>query len=548
MALSWIDRIDRRVVLSTAKVSRGPGARDYAHGCGVGLRQIAEVAARQDDDGGVVVDRIWSFPYLQNSPPAPRTSKPEKMGTRTRSSPTPRSARPVETLSMGKSLVAVSTSESRPAQFPAAAMLSHSKPVVIPSRTPLKSATSTQTVRMRGQNGGRPAHTSKGHDPHAIPPAVAALLAVTAIPKIPLRRRKPFTMDRRISMDELIHEWKQDDSDVASSLAGSPMDLLLGRVDESEDDCGSILSMEQEKDSFSTSRSLSSESISTLPPSLSYEDPSYASHWDNLSTPDSLGRKSLPERREKVVSSPPKEDCVLDHPLLHFGLEETEEIMTNDMSATATSMPPNERFKSFKSNLTASIQALKSAAKSFSNFTAPSVPPDDFLTRSLLSPRFTSEMRPKHLEGLPSPELRRYLNPQPAPISPTELSMQLHDSLTLDEDTEPHAPMIQMQTYERRGPSQQKSRRTRTSDPFSEAGRVLSNDAPTVRQREPRENSDFLRVIVLEMNMRRVGKLDSKAVGRARIWLPPRRIGSGKAPSLHGASGVPNRWVGVKAG
>jgi hypothetical protein len=121
--------------------------------------------------------------------------------------------------------------------------------------------------------------------------------------------------------------------------------------------------------------------------------------------------------------------------------------------------------------------------------------------------------------------------------------MQLHDSLTIDADADTHAPMIQMQTYDRRGRS--KSRR-RTSDPFSEAGRALSSP-PVVRQREPRENSDFLRVIVLEMNMRRVGKLDAKAVGRARIWLPPRKPGSSKASSIHSASGVPERWVGTVA-
>lgn len=356
-------------------------------------------------------------------------------------------------------------------------------------------------------------------------------------------------MDRSISMDELIQEWKQDDSDTPPSLVGSPMDVLLGRVDESEDEYGSLQSMEQEKDLFLTSRSVSSESITTIPPSLEFDDPSFSSHWDNLSTPESVSRKSFTtERREKIVSSPPKEDCILDHPLLHFGLEECEEIITTDISETIENMAPTtERFKSFKSNLTASLQALRSAAKNFSNFTAPSVPPDDLLTRSLLSPKFTSEMRPKHLEGLPSPELRRYLNPQPAPISATELTMHLHDSLAIDADDDKHAPMIQMQTYERRGRAQ-KSRRARNGDPFSEAGRAVSNE-PMVRQREPRENSDFLRVIVLEMNMRRVGKLDSKAVGKARIWLPPRKLGVQRTPtdSLAADGGVPNRWVGVTA-
>ncbi|KAF1921410.1 hypothetical protein BDU57DRAFT_436810 [Ampelomyces quisqualis] len=398
---------------------------------------------------------------------------------------------------------------------------------------------------MRGQSGRRPTRASSTHSADSIPPAVAALLAITAIPKMPQRRRKPAPVDRRISMDELIQEWKQDDSDTPSSVVGSPLDLLLGRVEESEDEYGSLQSIEQERDMFSTSRSISSESLATIPPSLDYDDPSFSSHWDNISTPDSISRKSLPERRERLVSSPPKEDCVLDHPLLHFGPEEGEEILAADVADMLDALPPTTaRFKSFKSNLTASLHALRTAAKSFSNFTAPSVPPDDFLTRSLLSPKFTSEMRPKHLEGLPSPELRRYLNPQPSPISPTELSMQLHDSLMVDADADTHAPMIQMQTYDRRGRS--KSRR-RNSDPYSEAGRALSSSAPSVRQREPRENSDFLRVIVLEMNMRRVGKLDSKAVGKARIWLPPRKLGSSKPPAFQSTSGVPDRWTGIAA-
>jgi hypothetical protein len=339
-------------------------------------------------------------------------------------------------------------------------------------------------------------------------------------------------------MDELIQEWNRDEPEPSPSAVGSPLDLLLGRVDESDDEYGSLQSMEHE-DSI-TSRSTSSESIATMPPSLSLTALSYSSNWDNLSTPDSYTR---PERREKQVQSPPAEDCILDHPLLHFSQEDCDEVANFAMSDvdTSTQTPVTGRFQSFKSNLTASFQAVKSAAKSFSNFTAPSVPPDDLLSRSLLSPRFASEMRPKHLQGVPSPALRRYLNPQPPPISAAELSMQLHAALSLDIDTDTHAPMIQMQTYDRRSRS---SSRKRKNDPFSEAGRALSQ-SPAVRQREPRENSDFLRVIVLEMNMRRVGKLDAKAVGKARIWLPPRKPAASTAPALQsqGRHTVPDRWV-----
>ncbi|PVH95276.1 hypothetical protein DM02DRAFT_537757 [Periconia macrospinosa] len=423
----------------------------------------------------------------------------------------------------------------------------HSKPVVIPPRTPTRPGlSSTNTVRARGHHGGRPHRTPKNHKPDALPPAVAALLAVTEIPKMPTRRRKGSSMERTISMDELIQEWKQDDTELIPSVVGSPLDLLLGRVDESDEDYGSLTSLEQEKEVVSvTSRSVSSESLSTIPPSLDTDTPSFISTWDNLSTPESYRTRSIPERREKSVSSPPAEDCISDHPLLYFNMDEDEETGETPEAGIATAPAvSSERFKSLKSNLTASFQALKSAAKSFSNFTAPSVPPDDLLTRSLLSPKFTSEMRPKQMQGLPSPALRRYLNPQPTAISATELSMQLHDSLMLDIDEETAAPMIQMQTYERRGRS---NRRRKGTDPFSEAGRALS-PSPPVRQREPRENCDFLRVIVLEMNMRRVGKLDAKAVGKARIWLPPRKLAGNKPHATSDSqSGVPDRWISVLA-
>lgn len=380
----------------------------------------------------------------------------------------------------------------------------------------------------------------KGHRSDALPPAVAALLAVTEIPRLPARRRKGSVRDRKISMDELIQEWSKDDSDAASSVVGSPMDLLLGRVDESEDEYGSLQSLEQEKGSLS-SRSVSNDSLTTIPPSLDLDATSFASNWDSLNTPDSYPRS---ERRVKTVQSPTKEECMFDHPLLYFFQDDNQERTNLAMSDIETSPPASPgRFHSFKSNLTASLKAMKSAAKSFSNFTAPSVPPEDLLTRSLLSPVYPSEMRPKQFES-PSPALRRYLNPQPPAISPAELSMQLHAALVLDVDTDTHAPMIQMQTYDRRARS---SSRRRKNDLFSEAGRALS-PSPAVRQREPRENSNFLRVIVLEMNMRRVGKLDAKAVGKARLWLPPRKSSAGStSPSLQGRSAVPKRWISTSA-
>ena len=75
-------------------------------------------------------------------------------------------------------------------------------------------------------------------------------------------------------MDELIQEWKQDDQEIPASLSGSPMDLLLGRIDESESDYGSLPSLEQEKGRFGTSRSISSDSMH-----MSGSRPSMRSSW-----------------------------------------------------------------------------------------------------------------------------------------------------------------------------------------------------------------------------------------------------------------------------
>ena len=68
------------------------------------------------------------------------------------------------------------------------------------------------------------------------------------------------------------------------------------------------------------------------------------------------------------------------------------------------------------------------------------------------------------------------------------------------------------------------------------------------RQREPRENSDFLRVVVLEMNMRRRGKLREDIPTRARVWLPPRKSSPYRLLGKYEDGDddtIPSRWVGV---
>jgi hypothetical protein len=58
-----------------------------------------------------------------------------------------------------------------------------------------------------------------------------------------------------------------------------------------------------------------------------------------------------------------------------------------------------------------------------------------------------------------------------------------------------------------------------------------------------RENSDFIRVAVMEMLMRKKGKLDEHKPGRARWALPPRK--SPTKPYEITENGVPARWISV---
>jgi hypothetical protein len=126
------------------------------------------------------------------------------------------------------------------------------------------------------------------------------------------------------------------------------------------------------------------------------------------------------------------------------------------------------------------------------------ITPDDFLTRSIITidPQvpFTDERMPPRLEDTPTPALRRYLNPTTnAPIEahvPTSLAQTMSATKC--------TASIQMQTYNvsRSGKSSSPSvisrRSQSTEDVFTPVAGIVA------KQREVRENSDFLRVAVME--------------------------------------------------
>lgn len=475
------------------------------------------------------------------TPESPSTRNPKQNGVNSKSK-----NRLPPTSSDKASSNPSSETDSRPA--------TPTSPVVIPKRgsrdtTPKKRpevrTERHYTGRKHAQAGQSERRARDTHSHDAISPSVAALLAMTAIPppkSINNSLRKSSRAQQRLTVDSILQDSSVSEKELSMSLGRGPLDFLLSPPDEvDDDDAGS----ETGAESVMSTRTVSSEIMPSLDGSIS-SSPSYVS----VSTPGSRGRKSLPTRRMQRVSSPPGES-VFDDPLsgsdidvdsLDFRVFEQQH-GGNNSNIQSLELP--KRKSAFKSNLTASLKALRSAARSFSSLTVPMVTPDDFLTRSIISidPRvpFTDERMPPRLEDTPTAALRRYLNPT------TNAPIEAHvpSSLTQTMSAATCTASIQMETYKvsRSGPTSSPiiiSRRTQTP-PGGAFDDVAAG--PLARQRDMRENSDFIRVAVLEMAMRKKGKLDDQKPGRARWALPPRKPST--KPYEIGQNGIPVRWVAV---
>ncbi|TGJ86123.1 hypothetical protein E0Z10_g2674 [Xylaria hypoxylon] len=384
------------------------------------------------------------------------------------------------------------------------------------------------------------------HSPDAVPPAVAALLSITNIPppkrKRSLRQKErkdpQMTVDSivprsRVSEKDLSQELRLDLSDDLSlaSFERSPLEFLLTPLDALEEEDASLHTDSGFASPYST-RTASFDSLPSLGDSLSQ---SVIPSGDFPITPRRRRLRS-PRRSLEPVNTPPGEQP--EDPLSKISLESDgldfspKPTITADKQTQVT-MP----FKSvFKSNLTASLRALRSAARTLSTFTTSSIPPDDLLTRSILTidPRvpFTDERRPPVLEEEPSEALRRYLNP----------SSNIRPEVRGSSPTRSYTASIQMQTYKvqrSRGGSRAARQTAQASNSNKASTVVLFPPGP--RQREMRENPDFIRIAVMEHLMRRRGKLDDQREGHARWLLPPRKAAT-KADEI-GPGGVPVRWM-----
>jgi len=384
------------------------------------------------------------------------------------------------------------------------------------------------------------------HSPDAIPPSVAALLALTSIPPQKsgsLRRRSG--AGQRLTVDAILKHTGASEKEFGMSLGKSPLDLLLSPPDEEDE----IAESETGRESVLSTRTMSSESMPSLDDdgSISEASPSF----NSVLTPGfgSRSRRSTPSRRIQSLALPllassgshPLSEVDVDE--LDFRVFQKSSEKEEEKNNVKTESP--QRKSAFKSNLTASLKALRSAARSFSSLTTPMITPDDFLTRSIISidPQvpFTDERMPPRLEDTPTPALRRYLNP--TTNAPIEAHVTSSHTQTMNSTT--CTASIQMQTYKVSRSSKGTSpivisRRTQPTTP-EEVAEVAAG--PLARQRDMRENSDFIRVAVMEMLMRKKGKLDDQKPGRARWALPPRKPPT--KPYEISENGVPTRWIAV---
>ncbi|KIW20984.1 hypothetical protein PV08_01563 [Exophiala spinifera] len=396
---------------------------------------------------------------------------------------------------------------------------------------------------------------------------------------IPIRRKpKPRTAQRIPNCDYVADFSKLLRDDVPSSgetsLAGSwtnpQFEGLFGAIDGLVD--GQMIVGSEGLDAgILSTRSLSTESMPSL------ESPDDSSTADSTSFSPATLRSPPDHRLRQVVNS---EDASNEHPLL--SVEDDDDYSgttTPDLSMSPTPKHlrramPVRRSKTFKSSLTASLKALKSAAQTVSNIatTPPLVQPDEFLSKSVFDfqPWLTDDRRPPPSDEPPSAALRRYLNPHAfvAADSPAQLHFWLDEkpdpSLLSQAETKPklkikrkyrnqHAaatlrsgvsgaksaisqlpPVVPLATCI---PSSVRTAHASSPPTWLEPDGTPSNkhraaqslfddmDGGTgggqPRPREPRENRDFLRIFVCEMNMRKSGKLSDDAAGHAKLWLPP---------------------------
>lgn len=392
---------------------------------------------------------------------------------------------------------------------------------------------------------------------------------------IPMRRKPRPRPAQRLPKGDYVAEFSKllsedflspIDGTLSASWSNPQFEGLFGNIDGLVDN-QMIVGSQGLDTGILTTRSLSSESM----PSLASPDDFSTS---DLPSPATLRSPSDHKLRQMASS----EDCSSEHPLLQDPTEEDEDLAGTTTPELALSPLRNASRKqgkrpiSFKSSLTASLKALRSAAQTVSNIatTPPLIQPDEFLGASVFDfkPELTDDRRPPPSTAPPSAAMRRYLNPRsmiqpdspaqlhfwldekPLPGGPTKadgkhklkVKKKYQNQLLGTTKTKPSRnriaqlpPIVQLSTCIPStvrtahasspptwlDPDGTPSNKYRAGQALGWATGEAGKPECQPRPREPRDNRDFLRTYVCEANMRRSGKLADEAVGHAKLWLPP---------------------------
>lgn len=195
------------------------------------------------------------------------------------------------------------------------------------------------------------------------------------------------------------------------------------------------------------------------------------------------------------------------------------------------------------------LSALKYAARSISSVIKPLPMVNNLITRpypnsasfsvaTIMSQLNNEPILPK-IEDVPTTALRKYLNP----ITNAPIEAHASSSDSRNGRSRQCCASIQMQTFK-----VSVSRASKTPSIISRRTQVTEEEPSgqnqsecLVRQRDRRENGDFMRIAVMEMLMRKRGKLCDQNPGKARLALPPRTLVF--KPYEITADGVPVRWI-----
>ncbi|KAK5059688.1 hypothetical protein LTR84_009571 [Exophiala bonariae] len=395
---------------------------------------------------------------------------------------------------------------------------------------------------------------------------------------IPIRRRPRQRPAQRLPNCDYVADFSkllrddvqtQSEPNLSGSWTNPHFEGLFGNIDGFMDD-QMIVGSEGVDASILSTRSISTDSM----PSLASPDDFSSNDMPSVS-PATI-RSPSDHRLRQVASS---EDCSNQHPLLIQ--DEDYQLSGTSTPELVISSPPKSRhrevldhkpYRSFKSSLTASLKALKSAAQTVSNIatTPPLIQPDEFLGASIFDfkPELTDDRRPPPSTEPPSLAMRRYLNPRAiiSDDSPAQLHFWLDEKPAFNsnssEDRKRKAKPKRKNLAVGTNSSKLKNSRNRTAQlppvlqlstcipstirtPYASspptwlepdgtpsnkhrAAQTLTDGTSDLpfgegqpRPREPRENRDFLRIYVCELNMRKTGKLSEEAIGHAKLWLPP---------------------------